>query len=61
MPGFALGNGLIQLTVMDNLNTLYTDCGRLDPLEAYVPDPPPPHLAPLSRYWCQASTPSPAL
>jgi len=60
MPGFALGNGLIQLTVMDNLNPLYTDRGRLDPPGAYVPGPPP-HLAPLSRYWCQASTPSPAL
>lgn len=29
MPGFALGNGLIQLTVMDQLQATYSDCGRM--------------------------------
>lgn len=29
MPGFALGNGLIQLTMMDQLQATYTDCGRM--------------------------------
>ena len=35
MPGFALGNGLIQLTLMDDLKTSYTDCGRWSFAEAY--------------------------
>ena len=35
MPGFALGNGLIQLTLMKDLNTIYTNCGKWSFEEAY--------------------------
>ncbi len=35
MPGFALGNGLIQLTLMNDLNTAYNDCGKWSVPEAY--------------------------
>ena len=36
MPGFALGNGLIQLTIMDDLKTSYNNCGRWSFAEAYT-------------------------